>query len=151
MTRQYENAVFRLEECLELAPDDFEALVLSGFAFTEMKKFDVALECYENALLIQPHSETIAMNGYTLAKMNRVSEAENAIKLLESIAESSMVPRTFFAIIYAALGDIENAFTNLETALAEKYLDLVALRVDPRWDNIRFDPRFEEICAKIGV
>lgn len=151
MTHQFENAVLRLEECLELAPNDFEAMVLMGFALTEIGEWDEAINYYNAALEIQEHFETIAMRGYTFGKMGRRRESLEAINLLTKARRKGFVPSTFFAVVYAGLGDTEQVFKYLHDALEESYLDLVALRVDPRWVSVRDDSRFGELIEKIGI
>ena len=50
-----------------------------------------------------------------------------------------------------ALGDEEGAFAWLEVAYNERDETLVALRVEPEWDNLRSNPRFVAIVRKTGV
>lgn len=151
MTHQFENAVLRLEECLELAPNDFEAKVLMGFALTELGEFDEAIEYYDSALEIQEHLETVAMRGYTLAKMGRRDGSLKAINQLKKARRLGFVPSSFLAVVYAGLGEIDRVFKYLEMAMEESYIDLVALRVDPRWDIVRDDSRFEKLIREIGI
>ena len=151
MTHQFENAVLRLEECLELAPNDFESLVLLGFALTELGDFTRALHCYESALEIQDHDETVAMKGYTLALMGRKKKARELAAMLFDRVNAGLVPNSFLAVIYSGLGDRDKTIELLNLAHREFYLDLVALRVDPRWKNVRNDPRFQELIRSIGI
>lgn len=151
MTHQFENAILRLEECLELAPNDFEAMVLMGFALTEIGDFADAVSYYDRALAIQEHAETIAMKGYTLGKMGKRDGAKKTLAQLKKARQKGFVPSTFFAVVHAGLGDTEQVFECLNDALAESYIDLVALRVDPRWSSVRGDPRFSELVAKVGI
>ncbi len=54
-------------------------------------------------------------------------------------------------MIYAALGDKEQAFQLLEKAYAERNTELVFLKVDPRADPLRADLRFQELVKKVGI
>jgi len=151
MARQFENAVLKLKECLELAPNDFEALVLMGFAQCELKQFEESIESFNQALSIQPHAETLAMKGYTFGRMGNKRMAMNTLKKLRILSETSRVPKSFLAVVYAGIGDGDATVEMLEAAFDEKYLDLVALRADPRWDAIRDDKRFEELAVRVGL
>lgn len=151
MTHQFENAILRLEECLELSPNDFEATVLMGFALTEVGSYTEALALYDRALRIQSHMETVAMKGYTLAKMGNEKKAQEMVSVLEKAEAKGFVPSSFFAVVYAALNRKKEAFKYLDRALRESYLDLVALRVDPRWHNLRDDDRFDKIIEVLGI
>jgi hypothetical protein len=49
------------------------------------------------------------------------------------------------ATIYAALGDKDKAFAELEKAFADRDWELHRLKVDPLMDPLRDDPRFKEM------
>jgi len=55
------------------------------------------------------------------------------------------------AILYAALGEPEQAFASLETAYAEHSPSLQFLKVDPAFDSLRSDPRFADLVKRIGL
>lgn len=55
------------------------------------------------------------------------------------------------AIFYVALGDQDNAMIELERAMVERPSEMRWLAVDPRFDTIRDDPRFQELCRKVGL
>ena len=55
------------------------------------------------------------------------------------------------ASVYVALGDKEHAFEYLEKAVDERAGWLAFIKVDPIWDPIRSDPRFDAILTKIGL
>lgn len=151
MTHQYENAILRLEECLELAPNDFEALVLLGFAKTETQEYIEALECYEGALTVQDHMETLAMKGYTLGRMGERSKAQGILRTLKKIRKQEYIPGSFLATVFAGLGNQKNAIKELAEAVEDQYIDVIALKVDPRWDELRNSPEFLELVEKVGI
>ena len=55
------------------------------------------------------------------------------------------------AYVYAALGDRERALTLLKDALAQNDSRLLFLKVDPRVDSLRDDPRFDDILTTLGL
>lgn len=57
----------------------------------------------------------------------------------------------FIALVYAALGDKDEAFQWLERAYKEHDDDLALLKVDPRWDSLRGDPRFMSLLQRVGL
>ena len=126
-------------------------MVFLGFAKTEIGEFHDAITCYTAALEIQDHLETNAMIGYSLAKKGDVDEARDVIARLLDLKKQRFVPSSFIAIIYAALEETDSAINALNDAWQEEYLDLVALRVDPRWSTIREDKRFKNLVKNIGI
>ena len=55
------------------------------------------------------------------------------------------------ALLYTRLGLADQAFQELERGLKERDPWLIYLNVEPFYDNIRGDPRFQEIVRSIGL
>ena len=54
------------------------------------------------------------------------------------------------ALTHAQLGNKDLALQALEKAYDERE-DLTDLAVDPSWDSIRADPRFQELLRRVGL
>jgi len=54
------------------------------------------------------------------------------------------------ATVYAGLGDKQRALDLLEQAFTQASLDIVRLKSDPELDQLRDEPRFQELLKKIG-
>jgi serine/threonine-protein kinase len=75
-----------------------------------------------------------------------------ALRLLEVLRRDP--PRRMFsdlAAIHAALGDKEQAFHSLEESFRRRHPSLRELKVDPRFDSLRDDPRFAEMVRRVGL
>ena len=55
------------------------------------------------------------------------------------------------AVLYARLGEKNRAFSWLERAYAHRTFELLFLKVGPEWDNLRGDPRFDDLLRRIGL
>ncbi len=55
------------------------------------------------------------------------------------------------AKLYARLGERDKAFEFLEKDYEERNSDLLWLKADPVWDNIRSDPRFADLIRRVGL
>lgn len=55
------------------------------------------------------------------------------------------------ALVYTALGDIDNAFAWLEKSYEKHEESLCSLAVDPKLDILRSDSRFNNLLKKIGL
>jgi hypothetical protein len=60
-------------------------------------------------------------------------------------------PPVWFAILYAGLGDLDRAFSYLERAIEEHNDQVCFMGVDHRFDELRSDPRFDVLLARIGL
>ena len=57
----------------------------------------------------------------------------------------------YVAGAYASLGRSDEAFAALDQALVARSNWLIYLRLDPRFDSLRQDPRFVELLKKVGI
>jgi len=55
------------------------------------------------------------------------------------------------AVVYAALGDRDQAFASLDKAYEARSWYLTWLNVDPDLDSLRADPRFNDLVRRVGV
>ena len=55
------------------------------------------------------------------------------------------------AEIYGGLGDHDRAIEWLEKGVDERSSALVRLRVNPRCDGLRADPRFTRLMERVGL
>jgi AraC-like DNA-binding protein len=72
------------------------------------------------------------------------------LRKLETLARERYVSPFEFASIFLALGQLDVAFKWLNKARDERVFELIAMRVDPRFDPLRDDPRFDAIVEQIG-
>jgi hypothetical protein len=57
----------------------------------------------------------------------------------------------FLAEIYVAFGERDQALQALESAHAERSSWLGWLKVEPKFDQLRADPRFKELVRGVGL
>ncbi|MEQ1646603.1 MAG: hypothetical protein ABL959_24325, partial [Pyrinomonadaceae bacterium] len=60
------------------------------------------------------------------------------------------VTKYIVGVCFAALGDVGSAIDLLEASYAEREGHMVMLKVDPRFDVLRDDPRFQDLIRKVG-
>jgi uncharacterized protein HemY len=72
------------------------------------------------------------------------------IREAEARSQKEYVSQFSLAIAYIELGDIDKAFEALERSVTAKEDALISVRVNPRLDPIRNDPRFKELQHRIN-
>ncbi|MEO6588144.1 MAG: hypothetical protein ABIP06_02340, partial [Pyrinomonadaceae bacterium] len=60
------------------------------------------------------------------------------------------IPPYNIALIYKGLGKNEKVFDYLEKAFTEKDVRIVFLKVEPKWNNLRSEPRFIELMRRMN-
>jgi DNA-binding winged helix-turn-helix (wHTH) protein/TolB-like protein len=98
-----------------------------------------------------PGKQWIAASGlaYVSALQGKRSQTEGY--LAERSRYMDPLGDYYIALIYAALGDRDEAFRHLLLARQKRSRDLLQLNVDPRLGNLRSDPRFGELLRSIHL
>jgi eukaryotic-like serine/threonine-protein kinase len=142
--RKYDEAIIQLKKTLEL--DSNFALAHSSLSWVyhvqgnyagsveEIAKTYELTGRQEYAALARESFIRGGWHGYLLAMTERRSDLRAYTR----------------AIFYAALGNKDKAFDELNKAYENREYNLSRLKVDPRLDPLRDDARFEELLRKIG-
>ena len=67
------------------------------------------------------------------------------------ITKTQYVIGYWTASIYAALGDKDKAFAELEDSYVEHDFYMHRLKVDPFWDPLRDDPRYKDLLKRLNL
>jgi tetratricopeptide (TPR) repeat protein len=89
--------------------------------------------------------------GRAYALAGRKPGARTVLDQLRQFSSRTYVSPYFFAAIYAALGQNDEAFKWLHEALRERDVYLAWLKVDSDVDPLRRDPRFQELLHDVGL
>jgi TolB-like protein/DNA-binding winged helix-turn-helix (wHTH) protein/Tfp pilus assembly protein PilF len=91
----------------------------------------------------------IAAHGHIAGTCGQPSRAVDDLLRFDEIARTRFVTSYGYALIYAGLKDKEQALLWLRKAVEERSHWLVWIRVDPRFDQLRGDPRFQQIVRAV--
>jgi serine/threonine-protein kinase len=150
--RQYDSAIEIARKTLELDPNYAAAHRLLSLAYQGKELFDEAIAENQNwgTLTGNKVETTVA-----LAQLYAVSgRSEDAKKLIEVVEKDKLVIDQVcrgLAMVYAALDENDIAFKWLEKSYERHEESLLSLKVDPKADRLRSDPRFIALLKKIGV
>jgi Flp pilus assembly protein TadD len=89
--------------------------------------------------------------AYVYAVEGDLRKARGILERLQSISRKVPVAAHHFALIYLGLGEKDNALSWLEKARQQRSPMMAWLKVDPRFDNVRPDPRFRAMMRKVGL
>jgi tetratricopeptide (TPR) repeat protein len=147
---RYPEAIAQLQSVLGMKSDFGLAHLWLARAYLEAGRLDESLAAAASAEATAPQwTVFIAQRGYTLGVMGRADEARAVRDEMARLSAQRFVTAYGVALVYAGLGDKEQAFAWLEKAFAERSHWLIWLRLDPRWKTLRSDPRFAGLAERM--
>ena len=89
--------------------------------------------------------------AYVYAATGRKNEAQKILQRLLSVSKKTPIAPHHFVLIYVGLNKKEEALTCLEKAYQQHSPLMAWLKVDPRFDGLREDPRFQDLMRRAGL
>ena len=97
----------------------------------------------ENPAFIAAHAIILASSGNTKA-------AEEVIDEIKELSKEKYISFFWLATIYVVLGRYDNALEFFGKAFKTREVLMIFLYVDPIFDRIKPDPRFQELLRKMN-
>ena len=150
--RPYRETAFFFTATLRLEMDQifYIAHYLLGVAYIFKGEISKGMEQLREAMRLDDDPQVLAAIGYAYAISGDVEDAEKTLVHIEELSVKRVVSPYDFATIYAGLGNKEKAMELLQQCLEQREWQLVFLKVDQFWDNLRDDPKFVELLKKVG-
>jgi serine/threonine protein kinase/tetratricopeptide (TPR) repeat protein len=146
-----DEALARLQKTFELDPNLWLAHLFASSAYIEKGMFaEAVFEARKARELNGASSEPIALLGYALAKSGKQAEARGLLEELLKLSTQRYISPGNIALIYNGLGERDETLAWLERGYKERDPKMVSLKVEPKWNNLRDDPRFQDLLRRVG-
>jgi len=151
LSRQYDRAIEELRAVREIEPA-FPRAGMIVSAFVEKGLYAEALEDIEK----QRHAfgdgpwrwEALA---YAYGRSGRQEQARNAVRELEQLSRHQPIDPASIAWAYLCAGERDKAFAWLQKAYIQHSNALHTLKVEPGFDSVRSDPRFQDLLRRVSL
>jgi DNA-binding winged helix-turn-helix (wHTH) protein/TolB-like protein len=141
--RRYDEAIAHFLDALELDPQYIYSRLRLAHTLTEVGRYDEAVTLLKGA-----GEGGLGGLGYLYGRTNRREEALAVLELLNQLSPTGFTLDK--ALVNAGLGDRDAAFHWLNAAYDDRSYQLIYLKVDPRLDALRDDPRYVTLLRRIG-
>ena len=134
--RDYDGALAHLQRTLEMHPRFWLTHSYMGLVHVARGSYADAIAAFEKAID---------------AAGSPTDRARNILADLERPVPGRFVPSYYFALIYVGLGDKDRAFAALDRAFEERVGPINELQIDPMFDPLRDDPRFDALLRRLRL
>jgi Flp pilus assembly protein TadD len=150
--RRYEEALEESRKTIRIEPafpGGYWALGLSQEALGQHAE---AVAAFSRALELAPDTPRwLGALGHSYALRGDRTAATRILERLGELAQTRYVQPFDFALVYLAMGDTGAALERLEQAFKFRSYELVSMKVDPRFDPVRSDPRIGRLLKRMGL
>jgi TolB-like protein len=152
LARQFDAAIAQCRKTLELDPNFALASVWLAQTYEQKGMYQEALmELNKVRAVAESSPFFIAEVGCSEAGLGHRAEAEKIIKKLEDRMAHEYVDPSLIAYIYIVLGDKDQAFAWLEKGYQERAGNMPWMKIEPKFDPLRQDPRLIDLQRRIGI
>jgi TolB-like protein/DNA-binding winged helix-turn-helix (wHTH) protein/Flp pilus assembly protein TadD len=149
LSRRYDEAIEQYRKALELDPQFSLAHFDLALAYSQKGMHEEAAA--EMLRASDRGSDYLGGLGYVYARAGRRDEALKALEQLKQLSKRVYAPPYHFAWIYTGLGEKDRALAMLEKVYEEHTQHVVDLKVHPMFDDLRPDPRYQDLLRRIAL
>jgi serine/threonine-protein kinase len=148
--RDFERAADQALNTLELDASFLPARIWLGLSQLQLGNVDEAVEVMERAADSSGRNPNyLALLGCTLGAAGKTTDVDLTLAEMDSIAAARYVSPRSFALVHTWSARFAEALDWLEKAYDERAAWMPFLNVDPMWDSLREDNRFQELLRKM--
>lgn len=149
----YDAAIRQVHNTLDLDPHFAAAHQTLGWAYLNQGNRQQAIQEFQRAVQLtgKEDNDLLVDLGFGYASGGERTEARAVLAKLKAFHQLGLVPSGSIAIVYGALGDLNQAFAWLQKAYAERDPELTYLQVPGRrFEPLRHDPRFQLLVTRMA-
>jgi Tfp pilus assembly protein PilF len=140
-----------LEKSLEVDPQFLLSRLELGKVHVAAGRLHEAVREFKRAVHdSDDHPLAVGHLGYGHALLGERGEPKKCLVKLRELARYRYVLPSAAGLVYLGLGDHDRVFNALDEAFEERETRMIFLKMDPIYDPLRSDPRFEVLLQKVG-
>jgi TolB-like protein/Tfp pilus assembly protein PilF len=150
--RRYDEAIQELRTISELDPKFFVPYWGLGLCYEQKGMYKEAIAQFQKVFVVAGKGQNgLASVGHAYGLAGQRGEARKILVELEGRSKKTYVSSYQLALVYLGLQEKDQSMKQLENAYQEHSTLLVYLKMDPRFDPLRSDPRFQNLLRRIGL
>jgi tetratricopeptide (TPR) repeat protein len=152
LARQNQEAMAWSQRLLKLDPRLVAAHYNMGMVYEQMARYGEALAAFQEARNLDPANlPALALLCHAYGSSGDRQRAQHLLAELTEHATHRRLDPAWIGLVHGVLGDQQQAFDWLEKAFHARSELLLFLKVDPKFDNLRSHPRFEDLVKRLNL
>ncbi|MEP6920544.1 MAG: protein kinase [bacterium] len=152
ISRDYDQAIAQCRKAMEMDANFALAYLCTAQAYEQQRKFDQAIADASKARALMG-DDPIAMEelGYAYALAGQKEDARKLAHALQEKSNNEYIDPVLIALMHTALGERDDAFKWLDKGFRARSPWMTWLKVEPKFDPLRSDPRFIVLMQRVGI
>jgi len=146
-----DEAIEQFRNTLEMDSNFYYAHLYLGRAYLLRGDYQKALDELDEAARLEDDPRIFMVRSRVYAKMGRRSDAVRMLDAIKTQDQNEYISNFDYALVYSGLGDNDRAFEYLEKSYRAHDGNLVYIKVDPLFTDLRTDPRYMGLARRIGL
>ncbi|MGC2766719.1 MAG: winged helix-turn-helix domain-containing protein [Candidatus Acidiferrum sp.] len=151
MARQYDRALAQSRAVLNMDPNAPHTASTVIYSYVHQRKFAEAQEFIKQHEAILNNRWLPVFEAVLYGYWGRAAEAEAALTKVEQSAWTPERRIPALLLVYSAVGRKDQTIALLQQAVADHSNVVTSIKVDPMYDPLRSDPRFQELLRRVGL
>jgi TolB-like protein/Tfp pilus assembly protein PilF len=149
-SRQYDRAIEQFRAVLEMEPGFGRANMII-YAYVQKGEFAEALAYIEKTRRLYKNDQPRSwrLEAYVYGHSGQLAQAQKALEKLKQLDQRWQID--IDPSLYVALNRKDEAIALLQRACSEHSSVVTSLKVEPNYDPLRSDPRFQELQRRVGL
>jgi tetratricopeptide (TPR) repeat protein len=149
--RRYDQAIEQFQKAFEMDPNFPAAHWLVAMAYEQVGRHEEAIAEGRKAVSLSGGAGALSALGHAYAVSGQRADALKVLVELKDLSKRRYVATFDVALIYIGLGDKAQTLEWLQAAYEDRPLRFVWIKVDPRFDSLRAEPRFQDLLRRMGL
>ncbi|MFZ1015995.1 MAG: hypothetical protein WAN28_21790, partial [Terracidiphilus sp.] len=148
---QYDLALRQMRQSIEIDPNYYRSHMFLGRNLCWLHRYDEAIAEHQRALELAP--ESIEVLTMLAVAHGSKGERQRALTLLKRVraSEERTDPSVMVAMVYAALGEVDEMFKAIKRAVVQKSTPIYIIPISEEFRPYYSDPRYKEFLASVGL
>ena len=155
----YDDAIAIYKQGLKSDPDFWVARHYLALAYVQKGMYNEAIAELRTLIkappsgpipdnVIETEMEASSSLGFVYGVAGKTAEAKDILSKLQSLSQRRYISGIYFAIVYSGLKDREKTVHYLNEAFQSRQSGLVLIRIDPTFEWLRSDSKFQELTRR---